>query len=350
MTHENFMSKTEDVVWLAYKLKDELGNKISINKMGLYKEVLEGVYNIDGRNFYEGGSIYFGILYSDKEFLRIYVGEIGSSLSSYEDKVFVLNELKNAVSGIVRNGCSLGEPSVFYNVRDGEYKVPHLEYIYADKENYIKSFQDKTIFDDGGVPEDVIIFDSVKENEKFGIIEDYDYVTPDGKNRYSISIVARLKNKTDLDINELSSVMIENLDELFNNFSESLLESYVTYNNDISYLVTRVKKCLSLAEEMELCVNIIRNGKEIHNIRYVNGHLVRYGSCSKLFEYNFNTYYDIKTGIKFDTNCALNASELTIKGVQEELQKINNLRNINDKYNVKSNNNLLKLVRRIGNK
>ena len=346
---ENFMSKTEDVVWLAYKLKNELGDKISINKVGLYKEVLEGIYNLNGRNFYEGGSIYFGILYSDKEFLRIFVGEIGTSLSSYEDKVFVLSELKNAIGNIVRNGVSLGEPSVFYNVRDEEHKVPHLEYIYADKENYIKSFQDKTIFDDG-IPEDVIIFDSVKENDEFGIIEDYDYVTPDGKNRYSISIVARLKNKTDLDINELNSVMIENLDELFNNFSESLLESYVTYNNDISYLVTRVKKCLSLAEEMKLYVNIIRNGKEIHNIKYVNGHLVRYGSSSKLFEYNFNTIYDIKTGIKFDTNCALNASDIIEKGVSEELQKINNLRDINNKYNIKSNNNLLKLVRRMGNK
>lgn len=350
MAYKDFVSKTEDVVWLAYKLKDELGDKISINKIGLYKEVLEGVYNLNGRNFYEGGSIYFGVLYSNKEFLRIYVGEIGSSLSSYEDKVFVLNELKKAISKIVRNGVSLGEPSVFYNVRDEEYKVPHLEYIYADKENYIKSFQDKTIFDDGGVPEDVIIFDSAKEKEEFGIIKDYDYVTPDGKNRYNISIVARLKNKTDIDVNELYSVMVENLDELFNNFSESLLDSYVTYNNDIAYLVTCVKKSLSLAEELELYVDITRNDKKIHNIRYVNGHLVKYESHIKLFEYNFNTYYDVRYGIKFGTNCALNASEITVKGVQEELQKINNLRNINDNSYVKSNNNLLKLVRRIGDK
>lgn len=346
MAYENFMSKMEDVVRLAYQLKYVLGVMISINQSGLYKNVLEGKYNLKGHN----GGISFTILYSNKEFLRVSVGEIGAYASSYEDKLFVLNKLKNAISSIIRDGVSLGEPSVFYNVRDEEHKVPHLEYIYADKENYIKSFQDKTIFDDGGVPEDVIIFDSAKEKEEFGIIKDYDYVTPDDKNRYNISIVARLKNKTDIDVNELYSVMVENLDELFNKFNESLLESYITSNNDITYITAYIKKALSLVEEVELCIDITRNDKKIHNIRYVNGHLVKYESNSKLFEYNFNTIYDVRYGIKFDTNCALNASEITIKGVQEELQKINNLRNINDNGYVKSYNNLLKLVRRIGNK
>ena len=350
MACENFMSKTEDVVWLAYQLKNKLGDKISINKIGLYKEVLTGIYNLNGRDFYAGGSIYFGILYSDKEFLRIFVGEIGTSLSSYEDKVFVLNELKNAISSIVRDGVLLGEPSVFYNVRDGEYMIPHLEYIYADKENYIKSFQDKTIFDDGGVPEDVIIFDTVKESEEFGIAKSYSYITPDTQSRYSIGIYAMVKNKSDIEESEIRNLIIENLDELFNNFNESLLESYVTSNNDITYITAYIKNALSLVEEVELCIDIKRNGKEIHNIRYISGHLVKYESNSKLFEYNFNTIYDIRDGIKFGTNCALKASEIIEKGVQEELQKINNLRNINDKCNVKSNDNLLKLVKRIGNK
>lgn len=350
MAHENFMSKTDDVVWLAYQLKNKLGDKISINKMGLYKEVLEGIYNLNGRSFYEGGSIYFGILYSDKEFLRIFVGEIGTSLSSYEDKVFVLNELKNAISSIIRDDVSLGEPSVFYNVRDEEYMIPHLEYVYADKENYIKSFQDKTIFDDGGVPEDVIIFDITKNNEEFGIAKSYSYITPDTQCRYSIGIYAMVKNKTDIEEREIRNLIIENLDELFNNFNESLLESYVTSNNDITYITAYIKNALSLVEEVELSINIKRNGKEIHNIRYVNGHLVKYESNSRLFEYNMNTNYSKKDGIKFETKCDVDAYDLIEDVVRNELQNINGLKNTSEQYNVKSNNNLLKLVRRMGNK
>lgn len=260
MACENFMSKTEDVVWLAYQLKNKLGDKISINKIGLYKEVLEGKYNLNGRDFYAGGSIYFGILYSNKEFLRIFVGEIGTSLSSYEDKLVVLNELKNAISNIVRDGVSLGEPSVFYNVRDEEYMIPHLEYIYSDKENYIKSFEDKTIFDDGGVPEDVIIFDITKNNEEFVIAKSYSYITPDTQCRYSIGIYAMVKNKSDIEEREIRNLIIENLDELFNNFNESLLNSYVTSNNDITYITAYIKNALSFVEETELCIDIKRNG------------------------------------------------------------------------------------------
>lgn len=40
MGYKDFVSKTEDVVRLAYQLKYELGDKISINKVGLCKEVL----------------------------------------------------------------------------------------------------------------------------------------------------------------------------------------------------------------------------------------------------------------------------------------------------------------------
>ena len=348
MAYENFISKTEDVVWLAYKLKNELGDKVSINKFGLWKEVLEAKFCLKGYNRYEG--IDFSVLYSDKEFLRISVGEIGAYRSSYEEKLTVLNELKNAISSIVRNGVSLGEPSVFYNVREDEYMIPHLEYIYADKEETIKAFQDKTIFVDGGIPEDVIVFDSGKESEEFGIVKDYCYVTSDEKNRYSINIYAMLKNISDIDEKELKNVIIENLDELFEDKLDNLFIDYACCDNDISYVVAGIKKVLSLAEEQELYIVIKKDGKEIYNIRYANGQFVKYESSMNLFGYNLNTCYDIRNGIKFDTNCALNVSEITIKGVQEELQKINNLRNINDKYVVKSNDNLLKLVRRIGNK
>ena len=348
MAYENFMSKIEDVVWLAYSLKNELGDKISINQIGLWKEVLEGKFHLKGYNRYEG--IDFAVLYSDKEFLRISVGEIGAYRSSYEDKLVVLNELKNAISAIVRNGVSLGEPSVFYNVREDEYMIPHLEYIYADKENYIKSFQDKTIFDDGGIPEDVIVFDSGKESEEFGIVKDYCYVTPDAKNRYSINIYAMVKNKSNIEEKELKNVIIENLDDLFKDELKNLFIDYACYDDDISYVVACIKKSLSLAEEQKLYIVIKKDGKEIHNIRYVNGQLVKYESSRNLFEYNLDTFYDIENGIKFDTNCALEASDIIEKGVSAELKKINYLRKINEKNDVKTNQNLLKLVRRMGNK
>ena len=344
MSHENFMSKTEDVVWLAYKLKDELGDKISINKIGLYKEVLEGVYNLNGRNFYEGGSIYFGILYSNKEFLRIYVGEIGTSLSSYEDKVFVLNELKNAISNIVRNGVSLGEPSVFYNVRDDEYKVPHLEYIYADKENYIRAFQEKTIFDDG-IPEDVIIFDTVKEREEFQFVTGKSYMVSD--KYFSIKIIAKLKNKSDIDTDELRNIINENIEALFGDKYDNLFINYVCYGCDMAYVVSSIKRSLSIAEEIKLCITMIGNGNERCSVNYVNGKLIKYENCCKLHDYDFDTYYDVETGINFNTNCtALSAEELIEKRLRTELENINDLIDINSKYNIKSNNNLLKLVRR----
>lgn len=349
MAYENFMSKTEDVVWLAYKLKNELGDKVSINQIGLWKEVLEAKFCLKGYNRYDRG-IDFTVLYSDKEFLRISVGEIGAYRSSYEDKLVVLNELKNAISAIVRNGVLLGEPSVFYNVREDEYMIPHLEYIYADKENYIKSFQDKTIFDDGGIPEDVIVFDSAKEKQEFGIVKDYCYVTPDAKNRYSINIYAMLKNKSDIEEKELKNVIIENLDDLFKDDFKNLFIDYSCYDNDISYVVACIKKALSLVEEQELYIVIKKDGKEIHNIRYVNEQLVKYESSRNLFEYNLDTYYDIENGIKFNTNCALGASDIIEKGVSEELKNINILNDINNQYNVKSNNNLLKLARRMGNR
>lgn len=341
MGYKNFMSKTEDVVRLAYQLKYELGDKISINKIGLLKEVLEGKFRLKDSGRY----IDFSILYSDKEFLRVSVGEVGAYASSYEEKVFVLNELKNAISTITRDGVSLGEPSVFYNVRDEKYKVPNLEYIFADKENYIKSFQDKTIFDDATV-EDVVIFDLSKETGKFDIVKDYCYVTLDGKSRYSINIYAVLKNKSGMDDEELRNLIHLNLQELFNNDDNRFI-SYVNYNAIVN-LVVYIKRALSYVDEQQLIITIKKDGKNKHYISYMNGSLVKYESSSHLFECDFNTCYGIENGLRFDTNHPFEKQDI-IKGfISKELEIINGL--INIKNNVKSNENLLKLVRRMGNK
>lgn len=340
MGYKDFMSKTDDVVRLAFQLKYELGDKISINKMGLYKEFLEGHYNLDSDR-----SIYFSILYSDKEFLRVSVGEASAYASSYEDKVLVLNELKNAISNIVRDGKKLGEPILFYNIRDEEYMIPHLEYIYADKENAIKMFQDKTVFDDGTVPEDLIVFDSVEKGEEFGIVKDYCYVTPDAKNRYSISICATLKNKSGIENEKLRNLIYENLNDLFN-----VNSNFLSYYNDISYIVSYIKNAFSLTEEQELSIIIKKDGKEIKRIRYMNGTLVYYDCYCEFGECIMNTNYSRKDGIKFETKCDVSAYDLIEDVVRNELQNINALKDVNNQYNIKSNNNLLKLVRRIGNK
>lgn len=347
MAYENFMSKTDDVVWLAYQLKNKLGGKISINKMGLYKEVLEGRYNLKGHD----RGIDFGILYSDKEFLRVSVGEICTYTSSYEDKLSVLNELKNAISTIVRDGLPLGEPSVFYNVREDKYMIPHIEYIYADKEETIKAFQDKTIFDDGGIPEDVIILDSVKESEEFLLITGYSYGRPNVQSGYcGIRICARLKNKSDIETKKLRRILNDNLDDLFNDRYDNPFINYMCYNNDIAYVVACIKKNLYLAEEVKLSITIIGNGNDRCRVNYINGNLVKYESSSKLFEYNLNTCYDIKNGIMFNTNCILDTSDIVENGISTEIKRINELRDVVNKYNIKSNDNLLKLVRKMGNK
>lgn len=246
MAYENFMSKTDDVVWLAYQFKNKLGSKISINKMGLYKEVLEGKYNLKGHD----RGIDFGILYSDKEFLRVSIGEIGAYASSYEDRLFVLNEIKNAISSIFRDGVSLGEPSVFYNVRDEEYMIPHLGYIYSDKEETIKAFQDKTIFDDGGIPEDVIIFDGVEDRHSFIIKKVYSYDKETYDKDYSIIVNAKYLSNSNVDNKILKLFIIESLDILFklsNRRKEcELLDKYLSITGDLSCLVNAIRSCTFL--------------------------------------------------------------------------------------------------------
>lgn len=347
MAYENFMSQMEDVIWLAYKLKFQLGSKISINQIGLYKEILEGKYHLKGCN----RGIDFTILYSDKEFLRISVGEVNAS-TRYEDKLFVLNELKNAISSITRNGVSLGEPSVFYNVIDEQYKVPHLEYIYADKENYIKSFKDKTIFDDA-IPEDVIVFDYLQEGRDVLIFEDYSYVEND--NKYIMEIRARLKNKSNIENQKLRALLIDNLEQLcycdYHHNRDTLLSEYADYNCDIRYIVDAIRDALSLTQESELLITITKNNNIKYFVSYKDGILLEYKSSVNSGVLEIDTSYNYDGGISFKTNCGVKKGyEFIKKHVSEELHRINELVNGNYKCMGKSNNNLLKLVRKMDNK
>ena len=340
MAYKNIMSNTEDVVWLAYQLKDKLGSKISINRFGLWKEVLEAKYNLKG---YDRG-LDFSILYCDKGFLRVEVGEIGAYRSTYEEKIFILNELKTAIGSIVRDGISLGSPSVFYNIRDDEYMIPHLEYIYDDKEETIKAFKDKTIFDDG-IPEDVIIFDDIKGKDEFRITKGYTFLDIRSSNKYSIGIFCMLNNKSNIETTKIKKILIENLDDLFNG-DNNLLE----YQSDISYIIAYIKNALSLAEEKELAIIIKKDDDVVHFVGYIKGILTQYEHNCEYGECIMNTNYTTKSGIKFETKSDTSAYDLIDDVVRNELQTINALKDISNAYNVKSNQSLLKLVRRIDNK
>jgi len=161
----DFTSKTEDIVWLAYKLVNEMGENVSINKFGLYQEILTGKYELERTILgprYNG--IDFNVKYSSNEFLTINVGEI-QSYKSYEEKLKVLNEIYNVIRKINgKNGLSIGEPVAFYNISDGQNKIPHLDWVFCKKEEYVSELVNGTLFDDA-VAEDLFLFGS--EVEKY---------------------------------------------------------------------------------------------------------------------------------------------------------------------------------------
>ena len=160
----DFTSKTEDIIWLAYKLVKVLGDNVSINKFGLCQEILTGKYEVERSPLgprYNG--IDFDIKYSANEFLTIAVGEL-YAYKPYEEKLKVLNKIYNIVRKITgKNGITIGEPVAFYNISDGKYKVPHLDWVFCKKEEYVSELVNGTLFDDG-VAEDLFLFGSEVEN------------------------------------------------------------------------------------------------------------------------------------------------------------------------------------------
>lgn len=154
----NFMSNSDDIVWLAYKLKEEMGRTISINKFGLHNEILTGKYSSDLYAQYYG--IDFNIKFSADQFLRINVGEIQQS-RSYEEKIKALSEFYSVINKIIDNNNGIFKnPLAFYNVSSGKNKIPYLDWVFCNREEYEKELVNGTLFDDA-VIEDLIIFDNV---------------------------------------------------------------------------------------------------------------------------------------------------------------------------------------------
>lgn len=161
-----YTSKVEDVNFLASALINVLGEKISINEIGLVQEVLTGKYCDVSTKFAKFDGIDFNIKYSKGEFLRINVGEI-DLYKPYSEKFNAILELKNAIANIeLENGEIIGEPLAFYYIKNYDYYIPYFDWAFQKKEEYISELENNTMFDDGAIIEGLNIFYQTRLNEE----------------------------------------------------------------------------------------------------------------------------------------------------------------------------------------
>ena len=162
----NYMSRAEDVEFLAHELIKVLGDKISINRFGLGQEVLSGEYLKDTTKFIKFNGIDFNIKYSKGEFLRINVGEI-HLLKPYSEKFEAIVDLKNAISNIsLDEEEKIGEPLAFYYIQANDHYIPYYEWAFVKQEEYISELENNTLFDDGTVIEGLTIFNKKEPTEE----------------------------------------------------------------------------------------------------------------------------------------------------------------------------------------
>ncbi|MCI8588535.1 MAG: hypothetical protein HFG40_02675 [Bacilli bacterium] len=158
----NYISKEKDVVWLAYRLKDCLGSRVSINQYGMKQRNLLGYYTDQENKFARINGVDFHIKYSRKEFLRIGIGEI-KVREPYEKKLEALKIIGKELSEIKeRGGLPIGPPLAFYNSVDEEGKVPTLEWAFCNSLEYSKELSEGTLFDDATIEDLVWINEKLK--------------------------------------------------------------------------------------------------------------------------------------------------------------------------------------------
>ena len=347
MKYKNFRAKKDDGFWLFNQIRNKLVNKVIINNLVCNEGIVNGRYLLKG---YDNG-IDFHISYSKEEFIRVSVGT-SCTWAKYEDKVFVLNEIKNVISATIRDGVLLGEPTVFYNISQGIYKTPNLEYIYDDKENYIKSFQDKTIFGGIIIPEDVIVFDNNKKSRTMLIEKCYSYNKNYNGKKYSIIIEGVYENSTNIDNDKLRPLIEENFDYLFTTNHKKLcyiLDKYLSSYGDFSYVVGCIREASSYAKEVGLVVTIKEDDSIIDMVHYDDGILRNYSCKCNVGKCILYTEYDLTNGISFKTSCDVKNSDV-ITVAEYSLNQISKLKDCAKSRNVENNTNLLKLVKRMGNK
>jgi len=152
----NYISRTEDVKWLAYKLKNALGSKISINQYGLNQEVLHGYYDKEMCCRFDYFKLDFYVKYNRNYFLRIGVGE-NCFNKSYEEKIEALKDIgKVIIDTESAAGKKIGYPLAFYKAVFEDSSVPTLEWAFRNQEEYTEELRRGTIFDDARI-EDLII-------------------------------------------------------------------------------------------------------------------------------------------------------------------------------------------------
>lgn len=162
----NYMSKAEDVEYLAHELIKILGDKILINRFSLGQEVLSGKYLKDTEKFIKFNGIDFNIKYSKGEFLRINVGET-HLLNPYNEKFEAIIDLKNAIANIsLDEEEKIGEPLAFYYIEESDHYIPYYEWAFVKQEEYISELENNTLFDDGTVIEGLTIFNKKETTEE----------------------------------------------------------------------------------------------------------------------------------------------------------------------------------------
>ena len=158
----NWMSKEEDIKFLSHKLKEKLGDKISINTYELSQEVLNGKFIFDKKDTFKYNGVDFHIKYSANEFLRINVGEI-EIYKHYMEKVEALLEITKALSKITtKEGAIIGNPLAFYYIETDGYFTPYCDWAFTNQEEYKQELINNTMYDDAKI-ENLIIYEQVPE-------------------------------------------------------------------------------------------------------------------------------------------------------------------------------------------
>ena len=139
---ENIMSMVEDVVYIGKELKNKLRFRISINEIGLYQEVLHGSFLKDNTVFK------FYVKCNKNHFMRI---QLDHNDGTIEEQTEAMLELIDELSNIVLNGKKNSKPLVIYLTKLGSKLCINADWAFQNKDEYLKSIVDGSMFDDGSV-------------------------------------------------------------------------------------------------------------------------------------------------------------------------------------------------------
>lgn len=146
MFMKEVFSKSEDCVWLAHQLKNQMGDYVSFNEFGIDSPILTGVYDKKGIGgpYYNSESVRFYIKFCKGEFLRVQI-EIGCS--SNENVANAMNELIKALASIKQEEALIGLPIAIFEVSGSLTS----EYAFKNPEIVIESLKNNTMFDDENI-------------------------------------------------------------------------------------------------------------------------------------------------------------------------------------------------------